>query len=230
MEDPGLAEVAQDICGHPDPLGKGNLEWSPQDAMKVSDSLTHLRELEHLRDHGSSSTASSVPTRQTKSQTEEDCQSSCCKATTVLSADKGKAKLVLCEVCRSPSEGYCYFRTIVTCSSCRAFFNRSVKNNAHALYVCVNVSCDKQCSIDSGSWRSCKKCRFDRCLQVGMGVKDKKEEDFKMWQIAIQEENLRKALTLSDKLSIDEKFFLQEIILKRIKVKKERRTMFLTHD
>ena len=53
------------------------------------------------------------------------------------------------------------------CSSCRAFFRRSVQSGAFQSFKCRN-EIENQCEIDSKSWKSCKFCRFNKCLQSGM--------------------------------------------------------------
>lgn len=50
------------------------------------------------------------------------------------------------------------------CYSCKAFFRRSVKDDAFKKFACVT----KNCKIDSKSWRSCKWCRFKKCLASGL--------------------------------------------------------------
>ena len=53
--------------------------------------------------------------------------------------------------------------------SCRAFFRRSVQNKAYLKFVCKNNPGPLQfCIIDSQSWKSCKYCRFKKCLKSGM--------------------------------------------------------------
>lgn len=73
------------------------------------------------------------------------------------------------------------------CSSCRGFFRRSVQSQQHPLFVClpsralghdndqgrsrgppISREPPLMCLIDSRSRRSCKRCRFDRCLTAGM--------------------------------------------------------------
>ena len=55
------------------------------------------------------------------------------------------------------------------CSSCRAFFRRSVQNKAYEKFVCKNQQTRLQfCIIDSKSWKSCKYCRYNKCLESGM--------------------------------------------------------------
>ena len=51
------------------------------------------------------------------------------------------------------------------CSSCRAFFRRSVQSNSYESFKC---SINQNCVIDSKSWKSCRFCRFQKCLKSGM--------------------------------------------------------------
>ena len=55
------------------------------------------------------------------------------------------------------------------CSSCRAFFRRSVQNKAYEKFVCKNLQSSLDyCIIGSKSWKSCKFCRYQKCLNSGM--------------------------------------------------------------
>ena len=61
-----------------------------------------------------------------------------------------------------------------SCYSCKAFFRRAVIDNTYHNFKCATRSC----SIDSKSWRSCKWCRFQKCLSSGLKpswVLEKKE-------------------------------------------------------
>jgi hypothetical protein len=50
------------------------------------------------------------------------------------------------------------------CYSCKAFFRRAVKDEAFKKFSCPT----KSCKIDSKSWRSCKWCRFKKCIASGL--------------------------------------------------------------
>ena len=50
------------------------------------------------------------------------------------------------------------------CYSCKAFFRRAVKDEAFKKFSCST----KSCKIDSKSWRSCKWCRFKKCISSGL--------------------------------------------------------------
>jgi hypothetical protein len=47
----------------------------------------------------------------------------------------------------------------------KAFFRRAVIDNSFKNFVCV---ASRGCVIDSKSWRSCKFCRFEKCLSSGL--------------------------------------------------------------
>ncbi|KAK4306565.1 hypothetical protein Pmani_021615 [Petrolisthes manimaculis] len=53
----------------------------------------------------------------------------------------------------------------LSCDSCKAFFRRSVQNNAHKGFTCPY---DKKCVIAISSRKSCQYCRFHKCLSIGM--------------------------------------------------------------
>ena len=54
------------------------------------------------------------------------------------------------------------------CPSCRAFFRRSVQTRYYEIFSCDN---DERCLVDSKTRKSCKFCRFTKCLQANMQVK-----------------------------------------------------------
>ena len=93
-----------------------------------------------------------------------------------------------CEVCFAKAGKHNYYGGNV-CTSCRGFFRRSVQSKQYPLFVCnlsgnnnlpinkidvesyknqeYNVT-SKLCAIDSKSRKSCKHCRFLRCISRGM--------------------------------------------------------------
>ncbi len=77
------------------------------------------------------------------------------------------AGLVPCTVCSKISKVTNSFG-VDACGSCRAFFVRSTKDHAYKSFVCATAMCN--CLVDSKSWLSCQKCRFDNCLKAGMKV------------------------------------------------------------
>ena len=72
----------------------------------------------------------------------------------------------LCPVCHSPRQGSHLYYGGPVCVSCRGFFKRSVESDNFKLFECVQST--NNCSIDSKARKSCRWCRFQRCLSSGM--------------------------------------------------------------
>lgn len=71
-----------------------------------------------------------------------------------------------CQVClRLASDQYNHYGCFKVCHSCRVFFARSVK-----MFKFKNFKHKAPCQIDSTGKKSCKKCRFTKCLDIGMKV------------------------------------------------------------
>ena len=51
-----------------------------------------------------------------------------------------------------------------SCPSCRAFFERMIASGKVGQLACASGS--GICHINSRSWKSCKKCRLQRCLNL----------------------------------------------------------------
>ncbi len=137
-----------------------------------------------------------------------------------------------CEVCGRPAEKHLNYGAM-TCNSCRAFFTRSSKNNAYENFVCVNAHINNSdiCKIDSASWKSCKKCRFKRCQQLGMKLKLKSlYESCGSSSPYPDKEHLRMALTLTDKLTNDDRAYIRSMVIKRLDCKMENRGRFFMRD
>ncbi len=128
-----------------------------------------------------------------------------------------------CVVCGRPAGGHLNYG-VVTCNSCRAFFSRSYKNNEYKNFVCVNVHLDSSnmCKIVSASWKNCKKCRFKRCQQLGMKMKGKSLYEVSGGSSAYHgQEHLRMALTLTEKLTNEDRSFIRSMVTKRVECKME---------
>ena len=74
----------------------------------------------------------------------------------------------ICQICLSEAPEKVKFYQhygAICCYSCKAFFRRYIRgeNNIH-LYRCKENS---NCPLTEGR-KTCKKCRYDKCLQVGM--------------------------------------------------------------
>jgi hypothetical protein len=74
-------------------------------------------------------------------------------------------QLPVCPVCGNEAGKHSHYGGR-GCSSCRAFFRRSVQNRSYEKFSCTKGS--KNCKIDSKSWKSCRYCRYHRCLASGM--------------------------------------------------------------
>ena len=70
----------------------------------------------------------------------------------------------LCSVCQAEALKYSSYGGKV-CSSCRAFFRRSVQSGYHALFEC---KVDQNCNIQHQIQRKCQFCRFQSCQSSGM--------------------------------------------------------------
>ncbi len=134
-----------------------------------------------------------------------------------------------CKVCQQPAKGHVHFGALV-CTSCRAFFSRAIKNNAFEEFACANDLLQNQCQIDSGSYKSCKKCRFTKCLQNGMRVPYKQTQNNQGLynQSPHFVKHLRGALSFCDNITADEKLLLRDLTLNRFNLRMERRAKFIT--
>lgn len=72
-----------------------------------------------------------------------------------------------CKVCGAPAGKHIYYGAR-TCISCRGFFRRSVQSRQFKAFACISTLLS--CPVDSKSRKSCKKCRFEKCLEIGMKV------------------------------------------------------------
>merc|ERR1719427_2456493 len=66
-----------------------------------------------------------------------------------------------CLICNGPAAAHQHYGA-VCCYSCRAFFRRGISRS----YVCVRG--DDLCQVNSITRTNCKRCRYARCLAVGM--------------------------------------------------------------
>ena len=85
--------------------------------------------------------------------------------------DTIKTKMT-CPVCNEGDAGCHKHYGGKACISCRAFFRRSVQNDAYKDFACVNSEngTNLSCDINSKSWSSCRYCRFQQCLGSGLKV------------------------------------------------------------
>jgi len=69
-----------------------------------------------------------------------------------------------CNVCGEAAAKHVHYGA-TTCFSCRAFFRRSIQNQSTKQYICRKGG---NCVINLKTRKNCQKCRFDKCLDVGM--------------------------------------------------------------
>jgi len=93
-----------------------------------------------------------------------------------------------CLICTGPAAAHQHYGA-VCCYSCRAFFRRGITRN----YACVRG--DNLCQVNSITRTNCKRCRYARCLAVGMKpelvdatLKRKQEEKRRQELLDIQHE------------------------------------------
>ena len=74
-----------------------------------------------------------------------------------------------CKVCQnSKASSHSYYGATGICPSCRGFFMRSVQSEIYSKFQkCPSTY---ECVIDSKSRKSCKSCRFQKCLSAGMKI------------------------------------------------------------
>ena len=72
-----------------------------------------------------------------------------------------------CQVCNDSATIHVHYSGI-TCFSCRAFFRRST-----AMGKTKGFSCKRQnnCLINGSTRKQCKKCRYKKCIKIGMNPK-----------------------------------------------------------
>ena len=69
-----------------------------------------------------------------------------------------------CHVCGDKAIAHLHYGGIC-CYSCKAFFRRAVQNGKDKSYKC---KAGRSCPVSVETRRGCQKCRFDKCLAVGM--------------------------------------------------------------
>lgn len=86
----------------------------------------------------------------------------------------------LCRVCGALAGKHIYYGAR-TCISCRGFFRRSVQSN-HYKFFCCSANQKTSCLLTVKTRKNCKKCRFAKCLSVGMKI---------TWVLSDEERNQR---------------------------------------
>ena len=69
-----------------------------------------------------------------------------------------------CQVCNAPAAKHVHYGAI-TCFSCRAFFRRSIQMDMSQAYSCRG---QHNCPINPNTRKGCQKCRYDKCIKIGM--------------------------------------------------------------
>lgn len=97
-----------------------------------------------------------------------------------------------CKVCEiDNASNYNHYGSAQVCYSCRGFFMRSVKSSMFKVFKHNEKT---GCIIDSKNRKSCKKCRFNKCLDAGM----------KVGFVCMQSLSPKKELLLENILTMDE--------------------------
>ncbi len=99
----------------------------------------------------------------------------------------------ICPICGDKAGRHTYYGG-KGCTSCRAFFRRTVQTKAYQKFKC---KFNGQCEINSHSWKSCQACRFNKCLQAGMTPSWVMTEKERKARIILRAENKRKRLQQS---------------------------------
>ncbi|XP_040573223.1 uncharacterized protein [Lepeophtheirus salmonis] len=71
----------------------------------------------------------------------------------------------LCQICGEVAGKHVYYGG-QCCTSCRAFFRRSVQNNSYKQFSCCSKT--KDCIINLQTRKACQLCRFQKCISAGM--------------------------------------------------------------
>ncbi len=79
-------------------------------------------------------------------------------------------RIFKCVCCDRPARGIYYYGAQV-CDSCRAFFGRSIRNEAYKTFYCAE-NCTE--SSDRRAWMKCQWCRFDQLCKVGLNIPKRK--------------------------------------------------------
>ncbi|UJR17795.1 hypothetical protein I4U23_004694 [Adineta vaga] len=101
---------------------------------------------------------------------------------TKVSCIRRKADLT-CMICEDKCSGYNF--KVISCGSCKSFFQRNASNNVNDLKCLTNTN---KCNIKfTNRRRICRRCRLEKCLTVGM-----------KWNSSANEEKLNKQRQLEE--------------------------------
>ena len=87
----------------------------------------------------------------------------------ISSSESEQKNCIVCKV--SHTLNYDHYGCKSVCSSCRNFFRRAVHSDQFSNFECkirFENGIVTNCVIDSKNRKSCKKCRFKKCLDAGM--------------------------------------------------------------
>ena len=115
---------------------------------------------------------------------------------------------MLCRVCdQNDASKWNFYGADNVCPSCRGFFLRSVQSNTYKKFH--EKQCNSECLLTQPkSPKRCKKCRFEKCLAVGMKVSYVKSFEQinlqkkigKPLELVFSEENQMEVLNCWDKI------------------------------
>jgi hypothetical protein len=77
-------------------------------------------------------------------------------------SDKSKSKYI-CQVCGAGAT--CFNFNVESCESCKAFFRRNALDYENKEFICKNGG---NCIITEMTRKKCRRCRIDKCFNVGM--------------------------------------------------------------
>ena len=80
------------------------------------------------------------------------------------SHNQAPAVLNACHVCKEEAGKHCYYGG-QSCTSCRAFFRRSVQSGSWVRYFCNK---QRNCEIRLKTFKKCQFCIYKACLTAGM--------------------------------------------------------------
>eukprot|EP00095_Tigriopus_kingsejongensis_P005278 snap_masked-scaffold464_size163657-processed-gene-0.15 protein:Tk05278 transcript:snap_masked-scaffold464_size163657-processed-gene-0.15-mRNA-1 annotation:"nuclear receptor subfamily 1 group i member 2-like" len=98
--------------------------------------------------------------------TSDESQMSSMECQNSPSSMKGPRNCDVCTILIDTKHASIHYGAL-TCYSCRAFFRRSLQKTRKPEFKCFKVG---DCDITPKSRRKCQKCRFQKCLEVGMKI------------------------------------------------------------
>jgi hypothetical protein len=127
----------------------------------------------------------------------------------------GSSSSAVCQVCGNTATRHLHYGTYA-CHSCRAFFRRAVDNEKYTLFICNE---GKNCVVRPKSWKSCKSCRFQKCLRAGMNVSSVLDNDQKTMRsikrsrtaVAIRNQFQSLPKVPEDKFTIDDFYLVKKL-------------------